>query len=406
MTIGAGGQTIESALESLSNMTGGVDPVARVEYETRIARLQSLMQAKDVAAVYLHAGTNLFYFTGLRWKASERMVAAVVPAFGDICYIAPQFELDTLRDYWLIESEVQAWEEHESPYVLLGRVLGSMGSVNKTVLLDEATPYVTVEGIQTQSPKINFACAQSMTQSLRARKSDRELALIQRAHEITLAVHRAAASILTEGIGSNEVKSFIDQAHKRCGIPAGFSFCSVLFDVGTSFPHGVKNAQTLKQNQAVLIDTGCILHGYHSDITRSFWFGEPTEAYQQAWDIEKQAQLAAFAAAKNGEPCEACDQAARVVLESAGYGPEYRLPGLPHRAGHGCGLDIHEGPYLVRGEKTPLDSGMVFSSEPMLVIPDQFGIRLEDHFYMTDDGPKWITQPSHSVNDPFGLDAS
>ncbi len=401
-TVGVGGKTIDQALSELSDMTAGVPLITAEEFSQRLELLQQLMREKGVGSVYLHAGTNLYYFTGLKWNASERMVAAVVPAEGEIAYIAPKFELDTLRDFWKIPAEIRAWEEHECPYALLGDVLRSMNVADKPLFLDECTPYFTAHGIQSANPNITLGHAQPLTQSLRSRKSESEINLIRRAHEMTLAVHAAAASILKPGITSPEVVEFIDKAHQKVGAPAGSFFCIVLFDVGTSFPHGVKDPQTLRENDWVLIDTGCLLDGYNSDITRSFCFGEPTEAHRVAWNAEKAAQIAAFDAANLGEPCEACDNAARASLESSGYGPDYQLPGLPHRTGHGCGLDIHEGPNLVRGEKTPLDVGMVFSSEPMLVIPDQFGVRLEDHFYMTESGPQWFTQPSKSIDDPFG----
>ena len=400
-TVGVGGRTIAQALDDLSDMTGGIAPISVDEFSERLQRLQGLMQENGVGAVYLHAGTNLYYFTGLKWNASERMVAAVVPAEGEIVYIAPRFELDTLRDYWKLPADIAAWEEHECPYRLLGETLASIGVDDKVLLLDESTPFFTVDGIQTANSGIKLGHAQPLTQALRSRKSETEINLIRRAHEMTLAVHASAASILRPGITTEEVVDFIDKSHRKVGASAGSYFCIVLFDVGTSFPHGVKDSQILRENDWVLIDTGCLLDGYNSDITRSFCFGEPTEAHRVAWKAEKAAQIAAFDAAKIGEPCEVCDNAARASLESAGYGPDYQLPGLPHRTGHGCGLDIHEGPNLVRGEKTPLDVGMVFSSEPMLVIPDQFGVRLEDHFYMTQSGPKWFTQPSHTIDDPF-----
>ena len=402
-TVGVGGKTTEQAMGELSDMTNGVPRIAVEEFTQRLQRLQQSMKEQNVGAVYLHAGTNLYYFTGLKWSASERMVAAIVPAEGEIAYIAPKFELDTLRDYWKLPAEIVAWEEHECPYALLGKTLKSMGAAEKELLLDESTPFFTVHGIQSANPTLKLGHAQPLTQALRSRKSQAEIDLIRRAHEMTLSVHAAAASILKPGITTSEVVEFIDKAHRKVGAPAGSYFCIVLFDVGTSFPHGVKDSQTLRENDWVLIDTGCLLDGYNSDITRSFCFGEPTDAHRVAWDAEKAAQIAAFDAAKIGAPCEVCDNAARASLEGAGYGPDYDLPGLPHRTGHGCGLDIHEGPNLVRGEKTPLDVGMVFSSEPMLVIPDQFGVRLEDHFFMTESGPEWFTQPSHTIEDPFGI---
>ena len=398
MTIGVGGKTAEQALEQLTDMTGDISRISTDEFRQRLGRLQELLRQRGGGSVYLHAGTNLYYFTGLRWSPSERMVAAVVPAEGDVVYIAPKFELDTLRDYWQLPGEIHAWEEHESPYDLLTGVLGD----GHPLYLDECTPFFIVDGIRTANPKLQLEHAQSMTQQLRSRKSDAEIGLIRRAHEMTLRVHRAAASMLREGVTTGEVVDFIDRAHQKVGADAGSYFCIVLFGVATSFPHGVKEPQTLKNNDWVLIDTGCWLDGYNSDITRSFCFGKPTQAHRVAWEAEKAAQIAAFDAAVPGQACQECDAAARASLQAAGYGPDYQLPGLPHRTGHGCGLDIHEGPNLVRGEMTPLESGMVFSSEPMLVIPDQFGVRLEDHFYITDSGARWFTEPSHSIDDPFG----
>ena len=401
MTIGVGGKTTEQALSQLSDMTGDLRGITTSEFRSRLSGLQQAMRASGVDATYLHAGTNLYYFTGLRWNPSERMVAAIVPAEGEIQYVAPGFELDTLRDYWLIEAGIKAWEEHESPYALVAEVLGGLGHESGKVAIDEATPFFIFDGLRAALDGFRFSNAQSLTQPLRSRKTSAELSLLQRAHEMTLEVHKAAASILRVGMQTEEVVAFIDDAHRRVGAPAGSYFCIVLFGVGTSFPHGVKDSQTLHEGDWVLIDTGCLVHGYNSDITRSYCFGDATEEQRVAWDHEKAAQLAGFEAAQPGHPCEVCDAAARKSLEAAGYGPEYKLPGLPHRTGHGCGLDIHEGPNLVKGEMTPLETGMVFSCEPMLVLPDKFGVRLEDHFYMSESGPVWFTQPSKSVDDPF-----
>jgi Xaa-Pro dipeptidase len=208
--------------------------------------------------------------------------------------------------------------------------------------------------------------------------------------------------MLHEGISTTEVEEFIKLAHQKVGAPGNY-FCIVLFGLATSFPHGVKDPQILKKGDMVLIDTGCKVHDYLSDITRTYVFGEATDRQRQFWNNEKAAQIAAFNAAKIGVPCEDVDTAARSYLAEQGLGPDYQTPGCPHRTGHGIGLDIHEWPYLVGGNKTPLAAGMCFSNEPMLVIPDEFGVRLEDHFYMTDSGAKWFTEPSHSIDDPFGL---
>ena len=401
MTVGVGGKRRKEALDQLTDMTDGCVPIQEPEYRERIKRLQQTLRSLGVQAIYLHASTNLFYFTGLRWSPSERMVAAVIPAEGELFYIAPNFELDTLRDYWMFEAPIVGWHEHESPYESFHQAMISRDISGGTVLVDEATPFYTVTGLCSANPEFKFELAQKVTQSLRSIKTAAEIAIIQRAHEMTLAVLKSAASILEPGITTTEVEAFIDEAHRRVGAPAGSYFCIVLFGVASSFPHGVKDPQVLKTDDWVLMDTGCVLHEYISDITRSYCFGNPTEDQRAAWAAEKRAQLAAFNAAGIGVPCEDADAAARQSLLESGFGPDYELPGLPHRTGHGCGLDIHEGPNLVRGEGTPMSVGMVFSNEPMLVLPDQFGVRLEDHFYLTESGPQWFTQPSDSIDDPF-----
>jgi len=323
MTKGVGGSNPSDALSRLSDMTTDCVPVSREEYSKRIENLQFLMRESGIMAIYLHAGTNLFYFTGLRWSPSERMVAAVIPADGELIYIAPHFELDTLRDYWLFDAEIFGWHEHESPYDLFKKALGSMGIASGTVILDEATPYFIVANLAEANPDIDFELAQPITQSLRSIKSTNEINLIRRAHEMTIEVHKAAASILTPGITTLEVEDFIDKAHRAVGAPAGSYFCIVLFGVATSFPHGVKEPQTLQEGDWVLVDTGCVLNGYISDITRSYCFGQPSDEHREAWSAEHRAQQCAFDAAKVGIACEQPDFAARESLSESGYGPGY-----------------------------------------------------------------------------------
>lgn len=402
MTIGVGGSTIDQALAKLENMTCNVTPISNDELKTRLQKAQDLMQQHGIAAMYIDAGTNLTYFTGLKWYKSERLVGAILPADGELFYIAPHFEQGSLNDYMKISGEFYGWHEHQSPYQLLGDVLTKLNITEGKFAVDPSAGFFLVDGIIKANQDLQIVNADVITAPCRECKSPAEIALMQTAKNMTLEVHKAAASILKPGITTKEVEAFINQAHKKVGA-SGSSFCIVLFGLATSFPHGVKDPQILKENDWVLIDTGCIVEGYHSDITRTYAFGEATQAQRNAWQIEKKAQIAAFNAAKIGAPCEVTDAAARVVLEAAGFGPEYQLPGLPHRTGHGCGMDIHESPYLVKGDTTPLAKGMVFSNEPMLVIPGQFGVRLEDHFYMDSDGPKWFTEPSHSIDDPFAL---
>ncbi len=404
MTIGVGGSTAEAELARLEDMTGDLAPISVDEIKGRLARAQKLMQGAGIDVLYIHAGTNLLYFTGIDWHPSERMVGAILAAEGGLQYILPAFEASTFRDRLLIEADIHCWEEHESPYALFERVLGGLEGSVKRVGIDEAAPFFISDGLRQAAPSIEFLSATPVTAGCRAAKSASELAIMQKAKDMTLEVQRAAARILRPGISTTEVTDFIDQAHRAVGEAAGSYFCIVLFGEATAYPHGVKDPQILQDGDMVLIDTGCELEGYHSDITRSYVFGEPSRRQREVWGHELAAQAAAFAAARIGTPCGSVDEAARAVLEGHGYGPDYAVPGLPHRTGHGIGLDIHEWPYLVRSDRTPLEPGMCFSNEPMICIYGEFGVRLEDHFYMTEDGPRWFTEPSPSIDDPFGYE--
>ncbi|MCQ4163303.1 M24 family metallopeptidase [Tahibacter harae] len=405
MTLGIGGSSREAALAGLHRMNDGVAPIGLDEYRARIARAQALLREQGLAALYLHAGTSLRYFSGLVWRSSERLVGALLPAEGELEYLAPAFEEGTVRGYQVVPGAIHTWHEHESPYELVLQRLTAHGvAADARLGLCESTPFFTVDGLRQLAPQLQLVNAKAVTAGCRMRKSASEIALMQCAHDMTLAVHKAVASMLYEGISAAEVEDFIDEAHRRVGA-SGSYFCIVLFGPDSAFPHGVKTPKALQRGDMVLIDTGCLVHGYMSDITRSYVFGEPTARQREIWNVEKAAQAAAFAAARPGVPCEAVDAAARQYLEAQGLGPGYALPGLPHRTGHGIGLDIHEWPYLVGGDRTPLAAGMCFSNEPMICVPGEFGIRHEDHFYMTEQGPRWFTQPAHSIDDPFGIAA-
>jgi len=407
MTIGVGGSNSATELAKLSDMTSDTQPVSCTEFQARINKAQQLMKANSIDATYLDAGTNLYYFTGTKWYASERMVGAIIPQEGDIQYITPYFEVNTLNQYMTIKGKINGWQEHESPYQLVIDTLKEMGIASGTIALDESTAFFIADGIKqcTDNDKNNYQLidAKAITAGCRSEKSSHEIALLQRAKDMTMEVHKAVAKILYQGISTQEVTDFIHQAHIKVGAPAGSYFCIVLFGEDSSFPHGVKSPKTLDLNDIVLIDTGCQVEGYNSDITRTYVFGEANARQREMWQIEKNAQISAFEAAKVGVPCGHVDIAARDYLASQDMGPDYETPGCPHRTGHGIGLDIHEWPYLVRSDNTPLAVGMCFSNEPMLVLPNEFGVRLEDHFYMSEHGAKWFTQPSHSIDDPFGL---
>lgn len=402
LTIGVGGSNAQQELAKLTNQCLDIQPISDREYKARISKAQQLMHRNNLAAIYLNAGTNLFYFTGTRWHASERMVGAILTAAGQLVYIAPFFEQGTILKFMGIDGDIAPWQEHESPYTLFCQTLKTLGVSEGNIGIDESTPFFIVDGINQCAKPYTLTSAKTVTGGCRAIKSANELALMQKAKDITLIVQQSTAKILREGITTAEVTTFINDAHIKLGAAKGSYFCIVLFGVDSSFPHGVKETKILEKNDMVLIDTGCVIGNYISDITRSYVFGEPSEQQRHYWAIEKTAQQVAFDAAVLNSPCANIDIAARDFLAASGLGPDYETPGCPHRTGHGIGLDIHEWPYLNRADMTPLEEGMCFSNEPMLVIPDEYGIRLEDHFYMTSKGPKWFTQPSHSIDDPFG----
>ena len=399
MTIGIGGSNATEQLAELGIWADVAPAIAAAEFAARLAKARRLMAERGVYALLINAGASLRYFAGVSWGASERLVAMLILPEGAPLVVAPRFELGSLEAELAIAAEIACWEEHENPHALLAARLG-----RARVAVDPALPYQMALRLQQAGPDLVLNDGGPLIDACRSIKSPAELAIMRQAKQMTLEVHRRTARILRPGITAGEVTRFIEAAHRALGA-AGNSFCIVEFGRGTSFPHGLPGERRLEADDVVLIDTGCHVQGYSSDITRTYVYGTPHDEHRRIWAIEREAQQAAFDAVRPGVPCEAIDAAARRVLERAGLGPDYRLPGLPHRTGHGIGLSIHEGPYLVRGDATPLAPGMCFSNEPMIVLPDRFGIRLEDHFHVTETGAAWFTQPSHSIDDPFGLAA-
>ncbi|MEQ8749864.1 MAG: Xaa-Pro peptidase family protein [Amphiplicatus sp.] len=399
MSKGIGGSTAEKELAGIRVWDDPAAPISAEEYAKRIDRAQALMREQEVDALVVGAGASLQYYSSVAWGASERLTAMILAPGRTPLFVCPEFERGSLEAALAIEADIRTWEEDENPYALAAGALKEMSA--SRVAIDPAMAFWMGERLQREAAFADFSAASGIIDGCRMCKSKAELALMQQAKLMTLEVHRRAARILRPGISSGDVRSFIDQAHKAYGA-AGSSFCIVLFGEATSYPHGVPGEQRLKEGDVVLIDTGCTVGGYNSDITRTYVYGEPTSYQREIWSLEHDAQEAAFEAARPGAPCESVDMTARKILERAGLGPRYRLPGLPHRTGHGIGLSVHEAPYLVRGDKTPLNPGMCFSNEPMIVIPGKFGVRLEDHFYMTETGPVWFTLPSPSLDAPFG----
>jgi Xaa-Pro dipeptidase len=396
---GIGGSTAEAELAALKPWPNPAPAITALERGARLAKARELLADIGADAIIVGAGPSLRYFAGVAWNPTERLVAMLLPRHGQPKMICPRFELGSLQASLGIDADIALWEEHESPYELAVAELAGMGA--KTLAVDPALPFFVVNGLSQAAPGLALVDGAPVIDGCRMIKSPAELALMAQAKAMTLEVHRRAARILAEGITTGAVRRFIDQAHRALGADDGSSFCAVQFGVASAYPHGLPGEQQLKAGDVVLIDTGCKVQGYNSDITRTYVFGEPTAEVRRVWDVEKLAQAAAFAAVKPGVPCEEIDAVARKVLAEAGFGPDYELPGLPHRTGHGIGLSIHEAPYLVRGDKTPLAPGMCFSNEPMIVLPDAFGVRLEDHFHVTEDGAAWFTEPQPDLEEPF-----
>jgi Xaa-Pro dipeptidase len=369
--------------------------IAPAERANRVDRLRGFMQESGIGAVVIGATTSLRYFTGLSWHPSERFTGVVVTP-NALTYVCPGFERDKVQSLVTVPGDIRVWEEHESPYTVIADAAG-----HGRVALDDQMPIFTYLGLRRALGDEQLADGGALINRLRRIKTPEEIALMQHAKRVTLDVHRRAHDLLAPGIFVSDVIRFIDESHRKLESDHGNTFCLVSFAEDTTLPHGGEGERALKEGDVVLIDTGCSFDGYNSDITRTYVFGEPTPRQREIWNLEKEAQAAAFEAARVGAPCESADWSAREVLQKAGLGPNYRLPGLPHRTGHGIGLDVHEAPNLVRGDKTPLEPGMCFSNEPMIVVPGEFGVRLEDHFYMTKSGPRWFTEPSHSIDEPF-----
>jgi Xaa-Pro dipeptidase len=389
-----GGSTPQAELATMSVWPDAAPAITSEEYLARTRLARSLIEGLGADALIVNAGASLRHFTGVTWNPTERLVALVLPVNGPPCIICPQFERGSLEAELAYPVDLRLWEEDEDPTTLVADAIGP----GAKLAVDPLLPFHYGERLRGLG--LTLMDGAPVIDSGRMHKTSAELALMSQAKAMTLEVHRRAARILRPGIRASEVKRFIDDAHRALGA-SGSYFCAVQFGRATAFPHGLPGDQQLEENQLVLIDTGCTIQGYHSDITRTYAFGDVDQEVRDLWDLEKEAQAAAFEAVKPGALCEDVDHAARRVLEAGGLGPDYRLPGLPHRTGHGIGLSIHEPAYLVRGDKTILQPGMCFSNEPMIVVPERFGIRLEDHFHVTPDGAAWFTEPQVSIDRPF-----
>jgi len=404
MTIGVGGSNFRTELAGIVNRRDAVPPIGVQEHARRVEAAQARMRDLGIAALWLDGTTNLAWLTGLKHGQSERPVGAVLPASGPLTYLAPEFEVGRIRTMLALPGAVRGWEEDADPYALFADILRGADVAGGTVALDDLARVFVAEGLRAALPNHHFIASGAVTSHLRQRKSDHEVALLRQAMGMTLDIQAAAARALSPGVTTTEVGAFLAAAHRAAGFDGGPAFSIVLFGEATAFPHGVPHPQTLQDGDVVLVDVGAPLHGYVSDITRSYVFGTPSARQREIWNLDHRAQAAGILAAKPGVAAGAIDDAVRSVVVAAGFGPGHRTPGLPHRAGHGIGMDVHEAPYFVRGGREILAAGVTGSIEPTIAIYGEFGIRLEDHIVVTEAGADWLTPPARSVDDPFGKD--
>ena len=385
---------------SLRPMTAGAAPISADERRARVAKLQRLLTDQGVGALIVESGTSLDYFTGVQWWRSERTTAAVIPAKGEVVIVTPAFEEPSVRETLVVGGDVRPWNEHESPFARIVQALRDRGVASGKIAFENTTRLFIVDGVMAAGGgAYQVVSGDGLVRACRLIKSPAELALMQLANKITIEALRHAHATVKPGMTSAEVSEIVGAATTTQG--GGWDGGLVLLNEASAYPHGSHQAQKVREGSIVLIDVGCTVNGYTSDITRTWIVGAPSARQRKVWDTVKRGQEIALEAAKPGAPVGTIDDAVRAYYEKEGWGPGYRLPGLSHRTGHGIGMDGHEPPYLVHGDATPLEPGMCFSDEPGLYIPGEFGIRLEDCWYMTAAGPKLFTPLAKSIDEPI-----
>jgi Xaa-Pro dipeptidase len=389
------------AIQALTSMKSQARPITADERRGRVEKARRLMAQEKIDALMLCSGMSLIYFTNIRWSGGERLFTCVIPATGEPFFVCPAFEEDRAREQIALgpfagTADVRTWHEHESPYERVAQGLADRGVRTGRLGIEETVDFVFSDGVSKAARGISLTSGTPITAGCRMIKDTHELELMQLASNVTLKAYEAAYESLKEGMTQTDFARLVSAAHTRLGFEGG---AGVQVGEFSALPHGSITPQTVKEGTILLIDGGCNIEGYQSDLSRTFVLGKATDKMKQVFDIERKAQDAALAAAKPGVPCEAVDAAARKVIVDAGYGPDYKY--FTHRVGHGIGMDWHEWPYLVRGNTTPLRPGMTFSDEPGIYIRGEFGVRLEDDMVITEDGARLFTPQSNSLEQPF-----
>ena len=383
----------------LTSLTRDARPIGLEERRARLAKVQELLARAKLGALLIEPGSSLEYFTGIEWRRSERITAAIIPARGQIYVITPAFEEPSVRETLQVGGEVRPWDEHESPFELLVKCLRDAGVTGGSIAVESTTRYFIVAGIQQFSNAYQTVPADAIVRACRLIKSPAELELMRVANAVTLAALRYVHANTAKGMTGPDFSELVNKATAALGGTPEFGLA--LLNEASAYPHGSIKTQTVREGSTVLMDCGCTVYGYQSDISRTWVFGEPSARQKKVWATIKRGQQLALETARLGVAVGTIDDTVRKYYESEGWGPGYRLPGLPHRTGHGIGLDGHEPPFLVHGDSTPLQIGMCFSDEPGIYIPGEFGMRLEDCWHMTEAGAKSFTPLARSLEQPF-----
>jgi Xaa-Pro dipeptidase len=392
--------TAWAGADALPDLAAKAVPIDAGERQARIAQATRLMQRHDISALLIEPGSSLIYFTGVNWWRSERLTAAILTRGGELAIVTPFFEAPSVKQSLAVPAEILTWNEDEDPMAAVAAWLGKRGLAKGRIGVEETVRFFAVDGLRTAMPGAMVVNGAPVVRGCRLHKSPAEIALMQIAADISIAAYAHVHPRIEAGMTPAQIGAMIDTAVRTMGGQPEFSL--ILLGEASAYPHGSDQPQAVRAGEVVLMDCGCTIQGYQSDISRSFVFGTATPRQRQVWDQMHKGQEIAFAAARIGTPAGKVDEAVRAYYAGLGYGPDYRLPGTPHRTGHGIGLDGHEPVNLVRGETTKLAAGMCFSNEPGIYIPGAFGIRLEDCFHMTDSGPKWFSEPPPSFDRPFG----
>jgi Xaa-Pro dipeptidase len=392
----------KSKHSTLKNITQSVSAITAVEREIRIKKAQKLMQQMNISALIIEPGAAMDYFSGIQWWRSERLTALVIPQQGKIGIVCPFFEEPSIQESLAITGDIRVWQEHESPFERIKQILvdRNISLAKGTIGFENSVRYFVQHGVMSLLSNMQHISAEPVTRGCRIIKSHHELQLMHKANEVTLLAYSEVYSKLEVGMTSSHVKSLMSNAQSTLGGNSPWNMA--LIDQASAFPHGSKKKHLIQEGSIVLMDCGCNVHGYQSDISRTFVVGEPSKRQRDIWQTVRTGQKIAFEQAQIGSAAGLVDDAVRKHYQAQGFGPDYKLPGLSHRTGHGIGMEGHESVNFVHGEQEKLRAGMCFSNEPGIYIPGEFGVRLEDCIYMTDKGPQWFTVPPDSLDSPLG----